>query len=214
MKKETLYEVADYDIDPNQQQIADSGSDVNADVSDPALEGQGPDMDQVPEGMDDMDYMGEEPMEAQDMVDPNVQMEMPGEAPQPPNSQANSADALKIMHLFDLSTTLFDYTEIVERNLKDIDQTKLATETIAYLSQLFGFMTRFKSKVRDFIAEVFPKETYEKNLYTYLVLRHELLSIIKCMRSLLNLETLEIDEDELKVDKSKTQNRTLQRKTK
>ena len=51
------------------------------------------------------------------------------------------------------------------------------------------------------------KETYEKNLYTYLVLRHELLSIIKYIRSLLKLETLEVDEE--KVDKSTTKNKSL-----
>ena len=68
-------------------------------------------------------------------------------------------------------------------------------------------MSRFKLKLRDFIAEVFSKETYEKNLYTYLVLRHELLSIIKYIRSLLKLETLEVDEE--KVDKSTTKNKSL-----
>ena len=201
-----LTEVENYDVDPNQQQIADSGSDVDADVSDPALEADRVE-DQLPEEMDDADYMNEEPIEAQDQVDPNIQMEMPEDAPSSPNSQANSADALKTMHLFDLSTKLFDYAEIVEKSLKNIDRTKIARGNIDYLSQLFDVMSRFKSKLRDFIAEVFSKETYEKNLYTYLVLRHELLSIIKYMRSLLRLETLELEEDE--VDKSTTKNKSL-----
>ena len=111
------------------------------------------------------------------------------------NSNENSANSQKVLHLFDLSQKLFDYTKLLEKSLENIDNEFIETDTIVKLSQLNDTIKRYKDKLRDFIAEVFYKETYEKNLYNYLTFRYELLSIIKYLRALLKLDVLDPSEE-------------------
>jgi len=111
------------------------------------------------------------------------------------NSNENSANSQKVLHLFDLSQKLFEYTKLLEKSLENIDNEFIETDTIVKLSQLNDTLKRYKDKLRDFIAEVFYKETYEKNLYSYLTFRYELLSIIKYLRALLKLDVLDPSEE-------------------
>lgn len=118
------------------------------------------------------------------------------QAQQMTNDNSNSTDSQKTLKLFDLSRDLFDYAEVLQKNLENIDNDFIAVDVVVYLSQLEDTLSRYKSKLRDFIAEVFYKETYEKNLYTYLTLRYELLSMVKYLRSLLKLDDIPVDDSD------------------
>lgn len=136
---------------------------------------------------------GQEPQEEADYMDPQQDPEIQNQEPPVPNSQANSADGLKKLHLFNLAKKLYDYTVILEENLKHVDLGSIDINVVVKLSQLQDNLSRFDAKLRDFIAEVFNKETYEKALYIYLSLRYELLSMTTFLRGILKLE--EIEED-------------------
>ena len=144
---------------------------------------------------------GQMPEEEAAYMQPQDEISVPPQT----NENSNSADGQKTIHLFNLSKDLFDYTEVLEKALENIDNDFIATDVIVYLSQLEDTLARYKDKLRDFIAEVFYKETYEKNLYNYLTLRYELLLMIKYLRSLLRLDVIEDDEKD-PMSKRKTQN--------
>ena len=172
------------EIDQQQLQIADSGSDVNQPVGDEMGQMQQP---------TDFGYEAEADY-----------MAGPSEPPMPQNSSSLSAEAMKMMHLFDLSQDLYEYGKILGDNLTEIDESLLEIDDVALIRQLEERLKEFKKKTRDFIVEVFYKETYEKNLYIYMTLRHELVTMVKFLRTLLSLNTLVI---ETKDEKNKKGNK-------
>ena len=136
-------------------------------------------------GLEDTAYMDDE-ANSPDMMD---QQEPPA-----PNSKANSAEAQKMLHLFSLSQKLYDFGVVLEENIENIDLSSIDINVVVELSRLKDKLANFLTKLRDFIAEVFSEETYEKNLYNYLTLRYELLAIVKFLRNILRLEE---NEDEV-----------------
>lgn len=165
------------EIDQQQIEIADSGSDVKEPVDEKSQSG---DVEEYPNGIDDeAGYM-----------DDQSQQSMPA------NSTSNSSEEMKLLHLFDLSQNLIDYANIFEANFDSIDYSRIEKENIEYLEKLKDRFALFKERLQNFIIDVFYKETYEKNLYIYLSLRQELLIMVKYLRQLLKLETLVVDTDE------------------
>ena len=162
------------EMNQEQVEVADSGSDVQDTGS----------YENPEEAQQEQGYEGESDY----MADTSQQ-------PMANNSSSNSAEAMKTLHLFDLSQKLCDYGNILGDNLKELDRGLLDLETIGYLRQIDTRLEDFQAKTRDFIVEVFYKETYEKNLYIYLSLRHYLLTMVKFLRHILKLNTLNIEQD-------------------
>ncbi len=112
----------------------------------------------------------------------------------PPNSKENSTEHEKMKSLFICSENLYDYSKLVEQNIKNIDKSTIDRVTVVKLAQLEDKMNLYINKIKDFVAEVFIRETYEKNLYLFYTLRNEFITIIKIIRKLLKLETMEHDD--------------------
>ena len=162
------------EINQQQLQIADSGSDVNQPVDDEMEQMQQP----IDNGFEaEADYMAN-----------------PSQPPMSQNSSSISAETMKMLHLFDLSQKLYDYGKILGDNLTEIDESLLDIENVGLVRQIETRLEEFQQKTRDFIVEVFYKETYEKNLYIYMSLRHEILTMIKFLRELLKLHV--VDEEQ------------------
>jgi hypothetical protein len=105
---------------------------------------------------------------------------------------------MKMLHLFDLSQKLSEFGNILGDNLEEIDESLLDIEVVGYIEELKKRLEDYKQKCRDFIVEVFYKETYEKNLYIYLSLKNEILNMTKFVRELLQLQTNIVEEKEQK----------------
>ena len=155
------------EIDQQQLQTADSGSDLYDPNVDPTAQ-------QDPGYETEADYMADQ-----------------SQLPMSQNSSSLSAETMKILHLFDLAQDLYDYGNILGDNLKEIDKSALDKRVFGHIRQIEQRLEEFQQKTRDFIVEVFYKETYEKNLYIYMSLRHEILTMIKFLRELLRLHVVD-----------------------
>ena len=158
------------EMDQEQLQIADDGSDVNQPVE-----------EEIPEQNyeNEADYMAN-----------------PSQPPMSQNSSSLSAETMKMLHLFDLSQELYEFGEILGDNLKEIDESLVDIETVGYIRQVGKRLERFREKARDFIVEVFYRETYEKNLYIYMSLRNEILIMTRFLSEILNLDNLNVEDKE------------------
>ena len=139
---------------------------------------------------------GEE-INQEDMQDDGMAQE-PGPMqafPDKPNSPINSINTRKMEALFNNAQKLYELAIILSDSLSIIDYSTIDVEVVAKLSQLNDLMARYKIKLRDFIAKVFIKETFEKNLYIYFSLGNELLAMVKYLRCLLNLEVTDLEEE-------------------
>lgn len=115
--------------------------------------------------------------------------------PDKPNSPINSINTRKMEAIFNNAKKLYELAIILSDSLSIIDYSTIDVEVVAKLSQLNDLMARYKIKLRDFIAKVFIKETFEKNLYIYFSLGNELLAMVKYLRCLLNLEVTDLEEE-------------------
>lgn len=160
-------------MDPNMQADPNMMGDPNAQMD--------PNMAQDPniEGMDDAAYMN----------DPNAM----GGAPAVPETPALETE--KKIRLFTLFTNLLEYVDEYKDTLIDMDITLLGVERLRKLDDLRGNINSIRDKVENYILKIFNNEKYEKNLYMYVLLRTELLTNLKYLRSLLGLEREETVEE-------------------
>lgn len=102
----------------------------------------------------------------------------------------------KMAKLFDLFKDLLSYSEIFYESLtNNIDMNLLSGEKVNKLKKNIDQVTDVVDKIRIYITDTFPTEKYEKALYVYILLRTELMTIIKLLRESLGLNVISNDDD-------------------
>jgi hypothetical protein len=114
------------------------------------------------------------------------------------------AESKKMGKLFDLFKDLLNYSNVFKDSLTTIDMNLLDGEKIGRLRNNIEHVEKIIEKLRKYIIDTLPTEKYEKALYVYILLRTELLTVIKLLRESLELNTAVIDdaEDPKKQDKN------------
>jgi len=114
------------------------------------------------------------------------------------------AESKKMGKLFDLFKDLLNYSNVFKDSLTTIDMNLLDGEKIGRLRSNIEHVEKIIEKLRKYIIDTLPTEKYEKALYVYILLRTELLTVIKLLRESLELNTAVIDdaEDPKKQDKN------------
>jgi hypothetical protein len=105
------------------------------------------------------------------------------------------ADSKKLSKLFELYKDLLNYSSVFKENLVTIDMDLLDGEKIGKLRNNIEHVEKIIEKIRKYMVNNFPTEKYEKALYIYILLRTELLTVVKLLRESLGLNS-EVSSDE------------------
>jgi hypothetical protein len=89
--------------------------------------------------------------------------------------------------LFELFRDLLNYSNVFVESLTNIDMNLLDMEQIEKIKKNTDQVDDVVGKIRSYVVDTFPTEKYEKALYVYLLLRTELLTIVKLLRETLGL---------------------------
>ena len=177
----TSKEEASDGTDKTQDKISNTGSDLNQSIEDPALteDGLGFEDDDM-SGLDDADYLSSEEDEV-------------GLSPMMDEEVIEVSDKQKLLKLFDLFKELVDYSQLFYDSLDTVDFNLLEKDKFDKLRETRTKLFTLIEKLENYINEVFYGEKYEKALYVYILLRTELLTNIKLLR-----EILELNKEETK----------------
>jgi len=154
-----------------QEQIADSGEDVL-----PQQAAQPEAQEPAPEE----ETIAEEPVEDTGYLQQAAQPEAPEEAS---TVLANE----KSLKLFNLLDDLLTYGNIFNDSLNSVDINLLDFEILKQYRIYATHVVELIKKIENYIINIFNSETYEKNLYNYILFRTELISIVKELRRVLKL---------------------------
>lgn len=161
----SLYEavgVGDSEEVVPQEQIADSGSDVN------------------PE---------EENVQAEQPSDENYE-NYDGMPAEDPSNTMTSTDILlsqKKLKIYNLFEKLLNYATITMETLNHVNLEMLELETFKIFNKYKRNIDELIDKINDCMRRILNKEEYEKILYIYVLFRTELLTNIKGIRDILEL---------------------------
>lgn len=171
-----LYEAAVADGAPSeepipQEQIADTGSDVNQ----TGAESLPSEEDLPEEGTPE----AEEPMEEE--------AGMPAEdMPQPSASQ--TMETQKSIRLFRMMNDLIEEAGRIAKLLDELNTNLLSTEVLSALKKYDNQNEDLIEKITDYLVKIFNGETYEANLYAYIVYRTEFVALLKSIKNILKLK--------------------------
>jgi hypothetical protein len=176
-----LYE-ADKDLqEPAMDQATDTGADLRVDDSGqipPEQSNQAPQEQPQDEGqLDDASYLSPE-------------------AAMPPQSMPESSEIHKSIRLFDLYDRLLEYIKTFYESIDVIDSNLLDKEHYIELTNKKDKIEKIINKLDYYMKEIFPVEKYEKSLYVYILLRTEVITMIKTLRDLLKLDQPNEKDDE------------------
>lgn len=172
-----LYEATNAEeINQTQQEVADSGSDLEdqqvdpniAQSDEPAQEDFGSDND-----LNDAAYL-------------NSNLSASNDA-----STESSTDQQKLVELFELMRNLLNYAESFSDTLENVELNLLDEVDFGKTRMYKETLNGITDKVKVYLEKTFKDESYEKNLYAYIILRTELLTAIKSLREVLKLNEVE-----------------------
>ena len=153
-----------------QEQIADTGADVGMQGDgDPAMMGQDP-------GMQDPSMMG-------GAIDPMTGMPMP-----PPETPEQNLEKEKLKKLYELFEDLLQYGDVFVENIRFVNSGLLDLIRFEKMNYYVTDIKNLLKKINDYLMNIFNKETYDKNLYVYILFRTEFITSIKGLRDILKLE--------------------------
>lgn len=89
--------------------------------------------------------------------------------------------------LFELYRKLLNYTTLFNDSLDNIDFSLLDDELNKTFINYTKKLDEIIDKIKTYMLDTFKKESYEKSLYVYILMRTELLMVIKLLRDLLGL---------------------------
>lgn len=141
-----------------QEQIADTGMDVTA--------GQ-----------------MQDPMMGDSTIDPMTGMPLP-----PEETPAENLEKEKSKKLYELFEDLLQYGDVFVENIRFVNSGLLDLEKFEKMNYYVNDVKNLLKKIHDYLINIFNKEKYEKNLYTYILFRTELITAIKGLRDILKLE--------------------------
>lgn len=96
-------------------------------------------------------------------------------------------DTRKMVHLFDNFDELFKMAVNFKERLNELDHSFFDDKKLRILVLVLKNVDEISDKLKEYILENFQSKTYEENLYTYMLLRAELLTSIALLRKSLNL---------------------------
>lgn len=151
-----------------QENIADKGSDLQ----DPALTPQIQPPVTDPNAMGFYDPMMQDPM----MMQPQ------------PMTPAEKQEKERSLKLFDLFEDLLEYTKVFLENCKLIDIGLLTNEDFTTTNTFLENIKSLQEKITRYLVDMFDMKNYDRDLYSYILFRTELLINIKGIRDLLHLD--------------------------
>ncbi len=122
--------------------------------------------------------------------------------PAPTSGTADVSEKEKLGKIFDLLNELLNYSRTFNETLEGVDLNLLDREKNEGLNIGKKRVVSVSEKLTHYIKEVFPDEKYEKALYVYILLRTELVTAIKSIRELLELNKTDGQETDQKQQKS------------
>ena len=173
-----------------QENIADTGMDMGgtpqmmADPNAMAM-AQDPTMGNVPidpslQGMEDPSLMGGFP------GDPMMNMQEPVS-----QDSALIMEKEKFKKLFELFEDLKTYADVFTDNMKFVDINLIDNNTLRKLERYTSDVKDLSKKIENYLINIFNSESYEKVLYTYILFRTEMLTSIKGLRRILDLDHMD-----------------------
>lgn len=96
-------------------------------------------------------------------------------------------EPIKKAKLFELFRDLLNYSNVFVESLTNIDMNLLDMDKIDKVKRNTDQIDDVIGKIRAYLTDTFPTERYEKALYVYILLRTELVTIIKLLRESLGL---------------------------
>ena len=173
------------EADPNTQ-VADSGSDVAEagldqdpyaqEFQDDASFNQNGDPNADPNAMPqggenyggDADYMQDPPPEEE------------------PASQVDETEKKK--KLFNLMNELLVYNKYFLNNVNDLSIDMINDENFYQIGKLKDRLTQVNVKLQKYLLDNFVNSEYNRSLYIYILLRTEVLTLVKLLRNLLKID--------------------------
>lgn len=153
-----------------QEQIADSGIDVNSGM------GAGPNAMGMDPSMQDPSMMG-------GAIDPMTGMPMP-----PEETPQEKLEKEKTKKLFELFEDIMNYGDVFLENLRFVNSGLLDIVTFEKMNLYVNDVKNLLKKISDYLMNIFNNENYDKNLYAYILFRTEFVTDIKGLRDILKLE--------------------------
>lgn len=176
---QSLYEAVSADnVDAFQSNIADTGKDLNDDSADPApaqqMQAPAPEeAEDVPEDIGDADYLN------------NGDALNPADVPQ----SASPDISKKLIKLHALFVNLINYTESLRDTINDLDLGLLDDSKFNDVNSYETKLGELETKIRDYVIDDLKNDPYERALYVYIVLRTELLTLVKALRQAFGVNT-------------------------
>ena len=96
-------------------------------------------------------------------------------------------ERVKKLKLFELYRELINYTVVFEESLDVIDMNLLDSAKSRELKEYRTRLDALIEKLKSYVKLNYIEEQYEKSLYVYVLMRTELLTIIKLLREMLVL---------------------------
>lgn len=163
-------DIDDPNVDPNAANAQDIAQEESQSQTAPAEENPEA-ANEDPEGLDDASYMSST-----------------SDAP-----VGNPSDnSRKLAKLFELMQNLLLYSETFKETLESVELGLLDDAEMKEVERYRLSLENLRTKIEDYLNDVFTGDTYEKALYAYVLFRTELLVAVKQLRSLLKLN--EVDE--------------------
>lgn len=156
-----------------QENIADSGEDVNQEMTQP--------MEEQPEEIPEDDGMINELPETQEI----------------PAGQSidEVMKCQKVTKLFGLYEDLLNYCTLFLDTLGNIDVSMLDLEVFKIVKKYTLSTKELAEKINNYMIKIYSDETYEKLLYVYILFRTELTTCVKGIRDILKLNNLDAKDD-------------------
>ena len=97
------------------------------------------------------------------------------------------AEEQRTLKLYEIFNDLNEYIEIYYDSFKTIQFDTLEMKQYQELSYLIKNLFNLKEECEYYLTELYVEESYEKNLYTYILMRTNFIEIIKKIRIVLKL---------------------------
>ncbi len=170
--------------------IIDKGSDVKEDIEKKA---DITDNDEIDNELDSLEANDKQPIGAEET---SSSLSDSDELPLSQDTMmvddgSNVSEKLKLRKLFDLYKDMIEYERVFIDNLENIDTNLLDGEKHKKLVDYKSKLDKLENKLKVYITESLPSEKYERALYNYILMRTELVTIVKLLRDVLNLNDLE-----------------------
>lgn len=104
-----------------------------------------------------------------------------------PSSEEN-LDTQKRKNLFRLMKYLISYSNNFHSTLEKLDSSLFDSDIFSDLKKYMEHLTSVKDKIRVYLVDIFNSESYERSLYSYILFRTELLTLIDAVSVLIKKE--------------------------